>query len=230
VLRGIYSAAGGLNAASQQQDSIAHNLAHAMKPGYRREIVRFDSYAPVEQLQGPATSVHTDFVPGVQEFTGNVLDVALNGPGFFSILGPSGPLYTRSGVFQLNSQGQLVTQDGLPVEGTAGPIALPQGAGRIEILPDGVVVADGNQVDQIKVVAFQNMQDMQRVGSSFFQPTPNASLSLTLPEVRQMYRENGNTTLVSEMVQMISGARLFEASQKALTQMSETISLNTRPS
>ncbi len=229
MIRGLYSAASGMQATSLQQDVTAHNLNHAVKPGYQREVLRFQASGSLETLQGPETSLHTDFNPGILEHTGGKLDVALNGPGFFTIDGPSGPVYTRSGTFQLNGAGQLVTPEGRTVRGTGGPITIPPGAARIEILDDGNVVADGAAVDQLSVVAFQNPQDLRRVGTTYFEAPPNAARSTTGPNVRQGYREQGNTTVIHEMVQMISGLRQFEASQRALRSLGDSIGLTTRP-
>jgi flagellar basal-body rod protein FlgF len=229
LIRGLYSAAGGMQATSLQQDVTAHNLNHAIKPGYRRELLRFDASGRHDDLQGPEASLHTDFGPGSVEYTGNSLDVALEGPGFFSIEGPSGPLYTRCGTFQLNAQGQMVTPEGRIVRGAAGPIAIPAYAANIEILDDGTVVADGAEIDQLNVVAFQNPSDLRRVGTTYFEAPPNSVRSLTGPEVRQGYRELGNTTVVHEMVQMIAGLRQFEAAQRALRSLGDAIALNTRP-
>ncbi len=218
-----------MQATSLQQDVTAHNLNHAMKPGYQREVLRFDATGPREELLGPDVSLHTDFSPGILEQTGNTFDVALNGPGFFQIQGPNGPLYTRSGTFQLNGQGQIVTPEGRIVRGMAGPIVIPPEAVNIEILDDGTVVADGGEIDQLSVVAFQNPHELSRVGTTTFAAPPNAARSETGPEVRQGYRENGNTTIVHEMVQMIAGLRQFEAAQRALRSLGDTIALNTRP-
>lgn len=229
MIRGIYSAAAGMEAMSTKQDATAHNLSHATKPGYRREIMRFEGIGQPDDLVGPTSALASDFSQGTLEQTHNVFDVAINGPGFFSVQGPSGPLYTRSGVFEVNSQGQLVTPEGLPVQGSGGPIAIPLNAGGIEILNDGSIVADGNAVDRLKVTAFQNPGELQRVGSTTFMAPPNAALSKVSSEVRQGYREIGNTTLVHEMVEMISGLRLFDATQRALRQIGDTIALNTRP-
>ncbi len=231
MIRGLYSAAGGMQAVTVQQDATAHNLSHAMKPGYRREMVRFESIGEPADIVAPMNSLHTDFSQGVMEFTAGKLDVAISGPGFFSVQGPSGPLYTRTGIFQLNSQGQVVTPDGLRVEGKSGPISLPldMNPNTLEILGDGSIVVDGGTIDQLKVTAFQNPNELQRAGTSYFQASPETLKSAVASEVRQGYRELGNTTVVHEMVQMLSGARLFDATQRALRQISDTISLNTRP-
>lgn len=229
MIRGLYSAAGGMQATSQQQDTLAHNLAHGLKPGYLREILKFDSLVPRTELQAPVTSVATDFSQGTMQVSGNKLDLALKGPGFFVVQGPAGPYYTRNGTFQLNPNGQLVTMDGLPVLGTGGPVELPAGSVNIEIQTNGAVIADGVELDQLRVVRFQNPAELQRAGSSYFQAPADAPKNPVLPEVFQGYRELSNSTLVQEMVQMISGVRQFEASQRALRSISDAVANNTRP-
>lgn len=228
MIRGLYSAAGGMQAMSQQQDATAHNLAHAVKPGYLRELIRFD--APDQsQIQGPTASLHTDFTPGTMQHTGNKLDLALEGPGFFAIQGPNGPVYTRNGVFQLNESGRLITMEGLPAMGVGGPIDLPPGTLNIEVTGDGMVFADNIEIDQLKVVAFEQPQILQRVGTSYFQAPPNAPTLQVAPDVFQGYRELSNSTVVQEMVQMIAGVRHFEAAQRALRSISDAVAFNTRP-
>lgn len=231
MIRGLYSAAGGMQAMSIQQDATAHNVSHAMKPGYRREVVSFESIGWKQDLISPSATMTTDYTPGIHEYTGGRLDAALDGDGFFSVQGPGGPLFTRAGIFQLNGLGQLVTPDGLRVEGKGGPISLPldTDVNQLEILPNGNLVLAGNPVGQLKVSTFEDMNQVERAGSSFLQPLPDNKVIPSKANVRQGYRELGNTTVVHEMVQMISGARLFEAAQRAITQISDTISLNTRP-
>lgn len=230
VIRGLYSAAGGMQATSAQQDVTAHNLAHAVKPGYRREILQFEAVGQHDEMLGPTASVHSDFAPGTLEFSGNRLDVALNGPGFFTVQGSQGPLYTRNGVFQLSSQGELVTMEGLLAQGASGPIIVPPGTATIEILGDGTVIADGAEIDRLRLVAFQNPHEMQRVGTSYFvAPASAATLPTELLEVRQGYREGSNTSVVHEMVQMVAGLRQFEAAQRALRSLGDTLALTTRP-
>jgi flagellar basal body rod protein FlgG len=218
-----------MQAMATQQDATSQNLSHAMKPGFRREIMRFTGIGQQNDIVGPTSSLHSDFTQGTMENTGGVLDVALDGPGFFSVQGPNGPLFTRSGVFQLNSQGQIVTPEGLAVLGTGGPIAVPLTTDKIEIFNDGSVIADGITVDQLSATAFENPAELQRVGSTYFQPLPDSKRAQVPTGFRQGYRELSNTTQVHEMVQMITGARQFDAAQRALRQIAETISLNTRP-
>ena len=220
-----------MNATSTQQDATSHNVAHATKPGYRREVIQFESVFDAAQIAGPATSMHTDFSQGIMQFSGGKFDVAIDGPGFFTIQGPSGPLYTRSGVFEMNGEGQVVTPEGFRVLGEGGPITLPIDLNRdqVEILPDGSISVGGATFDQLKLVTFTNPESLERTGSTYFATTPDTRVSPIESQVRQGYRELGNTTIVQEMVQMISGARLFEATQRALRQLGDTIAFNTRP-
>jgi flagellar basal body rod protein FlgG len=218
-----------MNATALQQDAIAQNLSHAVKPGYLRQLIRFDALGPSNEIQGPVASVHTDFSPGSMQYTGNKLDLALEGPGFFTVQGPTGPVHTRNGVFQLNQDGRIVTMDGLPAVGTGGPVEVPPGALNIEVQGDGMVIADGIEIDQLRIVAFEDPTSLQRVGSAYFQASPSAAQSQVLPEVFQGYRELSNSTLVQEMVQMITGVRHFEAAQRALRSIGDAIAFNTRP-
>lgn len=229
VIRGLYSAAGGMNATVQQQDALAHNLSHAVKPGYLREMIRFDAAGPAAEIQSPVTSLHTDFSLGTMQFSGNTLDLALEGPGFFCVQGPTGPAYTRNGVFQLSESGRVITMEGHPAMGVSGPIDIPIGTSRIEVLSNGAVVADGIELDQLKIVSFQDPSQLQRVGTSYFRAPESAATSQVLPDVFQGYRELSNSTIVQEMVQMIAGVRHFEAAQRALRSIGDAIAFNTRP-
>lgn len=230
MIRGLYSAAGGMLATSHQQDAAAQNLAHASKPGYRREMLRFEASGNAEDFVGPSVSVHADQTPGGFEPTGNRLDVAISGPGMFVIDGPGGSMYSRCGVFQLNSEGQLVTPEGLTVQGLAGSITLPTNAKSIEISDDGSVLADNLKVDELRLVEFADPSQLQRVSSTgFAAPKGVAPTNVEQPHLRQGVREMSNTTAVQEMVQMTTGLRQFEATQRALRAIGDAIGLTTRP-
>src|SRR5262245_40880912 len=115
MFRGIYSAATGMEAAMRHQEITADNLAHMSVPGFRQRGLSFETFdrTLVEAAAQSGTvgtqirSGYTDFTPGGLQHTGTSLDAALNGDGFFTIQGPEGPLYTRDGVFQRSSRGEL---------------------------------------------------------------------------------------------------------------------------
>lgn len=217
-------------ATSHQQDAAAQNLAHASKPGYRREMLRFEASGNADDFFGPSVSVHADQTPGGFEQTGNPLDVAISGSGMFVIDGPGGSMYSRCGVFQLNSEGQLVTPEGLAVQGLSGSITLPANAQSIEISDDGSVKADGQEVDKLRVVEFDDPTQLQRVSSSGFAASKGVEpTNVDRPHLHQGVREMSNTTAVQEMVQMTTGLRQFEATQRALRAIGDAIGLTTRP-
>lgn len=230
MIRGLYSAAGGMLATSHQQDVVAQNLAYSGKPGHRRDVLRFEASGSPDDFVAPKVSQHADQTPGGIEQTGNPLDVAINGPGMFVVESPNGLMYSRGGVFQLNSAGQLVTPEGFAVQGSAGPINVPAQAAAIVIANDGSVVADGVDVDKLKIVQFADPTQLQRVSSSGFAAPPGVEATeLEQPDVRQGARELSNTTPVQEMVQLTAGLRQFEAAQRALRSIGDAIALTTRP-
>ena len=98
---------------SVQQDVSARNISNSNKPGFLRYVAKFQATGTDDELLGTRPSVHTDFTPGPVNFTGNRLDMAIRGPGFFAVEGPgNGIMYSRSGVFELNSNGEVVTYEG----------------------------------------------------------------------------------------------------------------------
>ena len=229
MIRGLYAAASGMKALSIQQDVTARNLAHANKPGFRRQILTFESFVKRDAHLGVQVERVNDFTVGDPQFTQRELDVALTGDGFFVLDGPNGPLYTRSGVFQVNAQGQLITMDGFPVQGVAGPITAPPLTEHFSILDNGIVLADGQQVGQLRIVQFTDNNRLTRAGNTLFRAPNDLPPQPSPTEVRQGYRERSNGPMVLEMVNMIDGLRHYEAAQKALTSLSDVIQLSTRP-
>jgi flagellar basal-body rod protein FlgF len=236
MIRGLYGAATALDAAFQSQDVFAQNIAHANVPGYRRTgltfepfNVAFDQASAGNSLGAKAASTYTDFRPGLISYTGNQFDLALDGEGFFVARGPDGSVYTRNGSFMRDPDGQLSTRGGLPVLGTSGPINLPSTASDIRIAADGTVRADGAVIDTLRLVRFDDTSKLVRAGTSSFSVPEGTEPRDSTASVRQGYRESANLQVATEMVNMIRGARYFEAAQRVLRTLSESIQLNTRP-
>jgi flagellar basal body rod protein FlgG len=239
LIRGLYSAAGSLQAAEQHHEVVAHNLAHANVPCYRRRIVVAESFddaltrtatgEPRPGVGGQTTSVHTVFEPGDLQFTGNSLDLALRGDGFFVLRGPDGPVYTRSGVFQINGQGVLQSASGLPVSGGGGEITIPPGAAQLTVQSDGAVAADGAEIGRLELAHFKDPSVLVPVGTTLFQAPPGVRPEDGTSTVHQGYREGSNVAVVDELVGMIAGMRQYEASQRALRAISDAIEQNTHP-
>ena len=157
----------------------------------------------------------TDFSQGSLEQTGNPLDLALEGPGFFAVQAPTGVQYTRNGSFHLSSTGQLVTQEGYSVLGSDGAITMPQGTA--EISTSGVISSDGAVAGQIKLVQFDSSVPLTSLGQGYFSaPQAAATDAGTDLGVRQGALENSNINPVASAVGLIEIQRNAEMLQRAL--------------
>jgi flagellar basal-body rod protein FlgF len=234
--RMLYVAMTGASQALEQQGQIANNLVNASTTGFRAQLSAFRS-APLrtpEQLANGDTKVTrtyvvdstpgSNFQPGAIQQTGNALDVSLTGPGWLTVQTADGnEAYTRAGNLSINSTGQLVSANGLPVIGVTGPIAVPQGAD-ITISNDGTVSAltPGDPpntiatVDQLKLVN-PNPQILVRGDDGLFrqangQPADADPTVLVAPDTV----EGSNVNPINEMVAMIANARQFDMQMKLL--------------
>ncbi len=241
MLRGLYSAAGALEAATRNQEIVAENLSHAATPGYRRqgavfEVPSFSSpNAPAGVGAGnssPAANISafTHQNPGPLQQTHNPLDVALVGNGFLIVDGPNGPLYTRNGGLELNAQGQLQTRGGgYRVRGQGGPITVPPNASEITVASDGTIFADGGDIGRLQFATFARPNELRRVGDTFFAGETPQTPPADAIRVQQGFREGSNVQAVQEMVSMMLGIRFYEAAEKSMRMLSDSVAQNTRP-
>lgn len=234
MLQGYYSAASGMSAALLNQDLMAQNLANAPVPGYRRQTLSFAEYVtpqtPTSASQstpprhGSQVALHSSsFAAGPYQSTGNPLECAIQGDGFFVLDGPNGPLYTRNGQFQINSANELTSASGYPLSSSTGPLRIPANAGQIVIGIDGTVSVDTVPLGQLRLASFANPNLLQRVGSTLFTAPQGVSPQTSTAWVRQGYREGSNVNVVNEMVQMIAGMRQYEAAGKAMRSLSDAM-------
>ena len=232
----LYVAMTGATQSLEQQGQIANNMANASTTGFRAQLSAYRA-VPLrneDELAAGTTDVTrtyvvdstptADFTPGPVQTTGNPLDVALAGQGWFSVQTADGnEAYTRAGDFKVNAAGQLVTSNGLPVLGTAGPIAIPANA-EVTISNDGTVSALGAGdpadsvavVDQLKLVN-PDVKTLVRGDDGLFRQadgTPaDADPTVT---VTPNALEGSNVNPVSAMVAMIANARQFDMQMKLL--------------
>jgi flagellar basal-body rod protein FlgG len=243
----LWAAKTGLDAQQTQMTVTANNLANVNTNGFKRSRAVFDDllYQNVSQV-GAATSQNTQSPSGLQlgtgvrvvatertytqgslDNTGNSLDLAIQGRGFFQVLMPDGTLaYTRDGSFQVNSSGQLVTSSGYAVQPA---ITIPTGAQSISIASDGVVTAQlpGQatpvQLGTLQLADFINPAGLQTIGnnlavesaSSGAAQTANPGLS-GLGTLVQGSLESSNVNVVEELVNMIETQRAYEMNSKAV--------------
>jgi flagellar basal-body rod protein FlgF len=239
MIRGMYSAASALVVASEQQEETAYNLANSSTPGYRERGLVFETFdrvlgrtdAPVGDITGVRTvQAYNDFRPGPLQQTGHPFDLALGEPDrFFVLTGPNGPLYTRNGTFFRTGDGQLVSQAGYPLQSETGTVSFPPEATKVTIATDGSVTADGQVVGTVRMVRFTNTQQLTAAGPTLYTAPPAAGLTPAPGRVLQGYREGSNIQPADSMVRLLIGSRYYDAAQRALRAISESIQLNTRP-
>jgi flagellar basal-body rod protein FlgF len=242
MLAGLYSAATGMNAAAEQHEVIARNLAHASVPGYRREVMVSQTFEAALNSELPPPSGHeawgvetldvvTDFGQGPLQRTEQPLDVAIDGQGFFTVMGPDDvPLYTRSGGFQRSETGELVTAEGFLVQGQGGPITIPPEVplNEVTIGFDGGVRARRTEYGKLQIVEFVEPEKLRPVGSTMF-ASDDLETQESTGRVIQGSRELSNVSAVEELIAMLVGMRHYEASQRALRSISEAVAQNTNP-
>jgi flagellar basal-body rod protein FlgF len=230
MIRGLYVAAEGMAARQKAQDVLAMNLANVNTTGFKADRPVFETAlqrtlyrvegtgaTPIGTLSAGAllTTTYTDLQPGPLMRTGNPLDVAIEGEGYFAVQTPAGIRYTRNGAFSLNAEGILITREGFPVLGTQGVIRLPHSA-TLEIGEDGSLRIDGKVVDRLQIVQGTMRKDTNGwlVGNA----TPVAT-----PRLITGMLEGANVNIVREMVEMIEYLRAYETHQRAIQAQDETL-------
>jgi flagellar basal-body rod protein FlgF len=201
-----------LDARMKIVDVIANNLANANTTGFKRDFSHI-----LEGKTGSEAQTQVDLAPGQIVSTGNELDAAIEGAGFFVVDTPNGQQFTRAGNFALNAAGELVTKEGLKVLSTSNsPISV--GEGKVEIRDGGVVTVDGNEVGTLKVVAVDDVKKLQKEGLSRFswKGAAGSVQPISDPPVKGAYLERSNVSAVDEMVHLMSAYREFESVQRAL--------------
>jgi len=245
MLRALYSAAAGMESQQMNLDVISNNLANVNTTGFKKSKVEFQELlyqttrAPgadlgsgnqlptgiqVGQGSRPVATARI-FTNGDLTQTGEQLDVAVQGNGFFEVQMPDGSnAYTRDGAFKTDSNGRIVTSDGLPVIGGFQPV--PAGTTNITIGSRGDVTytgASGSTNFRVQLVRFNNAGGLQSLGSNLYAETPaSGPPELGNPgengfgTLNQGYLEMSNVKVVEEMVNLILAQRAYEANSKAV--------------
>jgi len=254
MMRALWTAATGMSAQSLNVDVISNNISNVNTTGFKRGRANFQDlmYQQIKAPGAEASSAGTQLPTGIQvglgveaasvdsifsegsfQQTGNSLDLTIQGRGFFQIQLASGDLaYTRAGKFNLNAQGQLVTQAGdllSPV------VTIPTDAQSIQISLDGtvsVVQPLGLQsiVGQIQVADFVNPAGLAHLGANLFQPSNSSGEAISgspaangLGSIGQGMLEMSNVSMVEEMVNLIAGQRAYEMNSKAIQAADEML-------
>jgi flagellar basal-body rod protein FlgF/flagellar basal-body rod protein FlgG len=220
---GIYAACTGLLARTQELDLAANNLANANTSGFRGARVSFKTQMMTASNNASTRAVSSfgvlgspriDFSQGSLQQTGNPLDLALEGSGFFAIQAPTGVQYTRNGNFHLTATGALVSAQGYAVLGSNGPIVLPEG--NAEISSSGVISVEGAVAGELQLVQFDPSVPLTALGEAYYSaPSAAATTPINLT-INQGALESSNINPVESAVGLIEIQRNAEMLQRAL--------------
>jgi flagellar basal-body rod protein FlgG len=238
----------GLDAQDMRMRVISNNLANVNTTGYKRDRASFEALAyQVVTAPGSASTSETQYATGLSlgtgvrvqgtarintqgsfQTTGNALDMALDGDGYFQVQMPGGQLgYTRAGNFSRSAEGLLVTSEGYQV---MPGITVPEGATSITVGADGTVSAsvpgqtEASQIGQIQIAGFPNSAGLQAVGDNYLiETSASGAVNLGIAgedgrgRIRQGMLEQSNVNVVEELVDMIETQRAYEVNSKMIS-------------
>jgi flagellar basal-body rod protein FlgG len=251
MIRSMYSAATGMEAQQLYMDTISHNLSNVNTTGFKRSKMEFQDLM-YQTLREPGVrnaegemapsgievglgvkpvATQRIFEQGALNYTGNSMDVAIKGEGFYQVNMPDGTIaYTRDGSFKLTSDGTIVTSAGYPITPQT---TLPEGAQQLVISPDGkiTVILPGQEtsteVGQLEIARFVNPTGLRALGENLFgesdasgEPVVETPGENGMGSLQQSYTEASNVQVVEEMVNMITAQRAYEIVSKSI-QVSE---------
>jgi flagellar basal body rod protein FlgG len=217
----LISAASGMKARMESLDMLANNLANTATSGFKadREFYTVMNRALADE-QPFIESRWTDFSQGTVEPTGNPLDLALDGQGFFALTAPSGTLYARSGRFRISGANQLATAEGYTLRNTRNngqPITVDP-LRSIQIDRAGVVSQNGQEIGQIELAGFSSAAGtLEKLGASYFARTKDAAATPTAAVIHQGSLEQSNVPAADSSVRLITVMRQFEMLQRAMS-------------
>lgn len=252
MLKGLYIAHTGMVHEQKRMDIMTNNLANASTVGYKREGSTSQTFDAIltdkikdasvgtETVQAlgynhPGVKIgenYTDFSQGSFRVTGNTLDLALSGEGFFAVeftnkAGETTTLYTRAGQLALNKDGDLVNRDGDYILDTRNQHIRLDTLEDLAIDKAGIIYQDGEAVAQIQVADFQDYDYLEKYGETLYRPIEGAELTESYAEVYSGHLEMSNISTVTEMVNLISITRAYEANQKIIQTYDQSLEIAT---
>jgi flagellar basal body rod protein FlgG len=232
---GMYQNAASLTALERLEDAVSQNISASQVPGYKERIVNFSSQdsgqfnlgsdgngGPESQQPAsfPQASNAISFKPGQINPTGNTLDLAIQGSGFFQVQMPDGTTaYSRNGSFSLRTDGTLVNGNNYPVLGESGnPIIVAQGLGPIAVTTNGQISQGETQIGRLAVTTFADTKGLVPIEGGVLLAGPTAGASPAVnPGVVQGAIESSNVSPLFEMVNLVQVSRAYEANQRVIT-------------
>ncbi|WP_424813836.1 flagellar basal-body rod protein FlgF [Roseococcus sp. YIM B11640] len=215
-----------LSAQMRASSVAANNLANAETPGFRASRPVFSELVTRQNGVGAQgrnaayswdRATWRDLTPGPITTTGNPLDVAIQGSGYFAIETPGGERYTRAGRFTISAEGRLVDQQGNAVLNVnSQPIAIAAGDARIEIRGDGTIRSENGVIGQLRIVRFEDEQDLRAEGDRLFDAGGQEAEAVARPSLVQGAVEGSNVRSVTEMTRMMAELREFQIASQFL--------------
>jgi flagellar basal-body rod protein FlgF/flagellar basal-body rod protein FlgG len=224
---GYFAACTGLISRTLSLETVANNLANVSTPGFRAShnvfssLLASNSQSGLSMLNqdandyGVLSGSRLDTTQGALTPTGNALDFALEGPGYFAVKSGTGTLYTRGGNFRVSPQGQLITGAGDPVLGDNGPITI---VGQpVSVSTDGTISVNGAISGRLKMVEFPSTVAVQSAGGTYYSAPAGSEVAATNSQVRQGMLESSNVNPVTSVVELITAQREVESMRRVLS-------------
>jgi len=232
MIKGLYKSASAMLPRIKRQETIANNLANASTPGYKGDRVFTKELSRAQAKNIPKQTdwqtpmidqVYTRFEQGNLDRTGNALDLALEGRGFFVFQTEAGDnVLSRAGNLTVSTEGYLINPQGNKLLGDGGPISV--GGGELSVSETGRVQVDQTDVAAIQVVEVEDNTQLQKNGQGEFLVPDNVEIAQAVEySIRQGYLESSNVDVVKEMVDMIVSYRNYEADAKSVQAQDESL-------
>ncbi|MGD0938451.1 MAG: flagellar basal-body rod protein FlgF [Terracidiphilus sp.] len=228
---GYYAACAGLMTRTDALDTIANNLANVSTPGFRASHNSFSAVLetandePLSALNQDANEygylggTHLDTAQGALVPTGNQLDLAIDGSGYFAVQTAAGTAYTRGGNFRVSPQGQLITSAGDPVLGDGGPISIV--GEPVSISTDGTISVNGAISGKLKLTDFPAGTQLESLGNSYYKAPQGVEVAATNAKVHQGQLESSNVNPITSVVELITAQHEVESMRRTLSLFSD---------
>ncbi len=215
---GLYHTVAAMRTNQQRVEVISSNMANSEASGFKRMLHVAHGFAGWGNNQGEqqtVTGTRLDLSQGVLQRTGEDLDLALDGPGFFVLDGPSGESLTRDGTFSLSETGVLVSRDGRAVQWSGARGLLDPRQSEINVDSKGVVSQGGIAVGSLRIVDVPGVDQIEPDDTGGYRARPGARIEAAQPLVTQGFQERSNVQTIDELVELIAAQRSFESSAQA---------------
>ncbi len=249
MVRGLYTAWTGMYNEQKRLDVISNNLANSATAGFKKEGVTsqsFDEHMTIKirdesegwkkrhignmSLGVKIGEVYTDYTQSANRETGGTYDMAIDGKGFFTVNvtdtnGETHTRYTRAGQFHITHDGYVVDVNGNHVQSESGDLQIDTDTRQVVINEMGYVYEDGVETDRVLIKDFENYDYLKKYAETYYEPVAGYTEIEATGAIRQGFIEQSNVNVVSEMVNMITITRAYEAGQKVIKAMDNTLEL-----